>query len=232
MGFGPPPVDQQKIIDQLTKQGVPLDQATQMAQQMANSINGISQSGENKLINTAAPIAGAAVAPFAIAGGGAAGAGGDVAGAGGGSNVIQELLDAAKGGVGEITSFLQNHGSDLLQAAGIADSAYRETQANKYAGQALQTAQDAYNAKAPLRALGIAGLQNAGQGNPFATRTAQPLPIAGPAGPGPSPTDVLNLTGANTQTGGPHIPRNPAIPLAPVGPNVGGSIPPMRIAGM
>ena len=155
MGFGPPPVDQQKIIDQLTKQGVPLDQATQMAQQMANSINGISQSGENKLINTAAPIAGAAVAPFAIAGGGAAGAGGDVAGAagGGGSNVIQGLLDAAKGGVGAITSFLQNHGSDLLQAAGIADSAYRETQANKYAGQALQTAQDAYNAQAPLRAL-------------------------------------------------------------------------------
>jgi hypothetical protein len=228
-GFGPPPVDQQKIISQLVSQGVPIDQATQMAQQMANSINGVSQSPENKIINTALPVAGAVVGGSALAGslGGAGGA----SGTGGAGDVIGGLLDAAKGGAGAILSFLQGHGSDLLQAAGIADAAYRETQANKYGTDALKQAQSAYDAKAPLRALGIAGLTNAGQGNPFATRTAAPLPVAGPAGPGPSPTDVLNQTGANTTSGGPRIPRQGPVPAPITPPNFNPSVP-MRIAGM
>lgn len=243
MGFGPPPLDQQKIIDQLVAQGVPLDQATQIAAQMAGDINGVSQSPENKIINTALPVAGAAAAPAIIGSGAAAasGSGTDTSGgtaSSGGSSIVQGLIDAAKGGVGAVTAFLQSHGSDLLQAAGIADSAYRETQANKYANQALSGAQSAYDAKAPLRALGIAGLSNAGQGNPFATRSGGALPVAGQGGlganiVGASPTDVLNGQGQNAtaSTGGVSIPRNPAIPLAPA-PPVRTPMPgPMRIAG-
>lgn len=107
------------------------------------------------------------------------------------------VVDGIKTGLPAAADWLKNNAGTLLQGAGIADAAYREMQADKYATQAYKQAQDAYNAKAPLRSSGIQGMLMAGQANPFARAAGsapalpslpQPagLPMAGePANPTP-----------------------------------------------
>lgn len=126
--------------------------------------------------------------------GGAGGSGGS----GGLSGILSSIpgwvLDGLKIGLPAAVDWIKNNGSTLLQGAGVADAAYREMQADKYATQAFKMAQDAYNAKAPLRSAGISGML-APTGNPFsqnqhtaAFQTA-PAPQAGvPGTPAPTPT--------------------------------------------
>ncbi len=115
---------------------------------------------------------------------------------------VDDLIAAAKIGGSYLLDFLKNHGNDVLQAAGVANAAYRQTQSDKYAKQALSGVEDRYNAKEPLRVAGMAGMLNPGantpdlsslksiagpnSGNPFAPKG---LPIAGMSG---LPTPTVN----------------------------------------
>ena len=121
---------------------------------------------------------------------------------GGGSSIPGWVIDGIKAGVPAAFDWIKSHASDILQGAGIADAAYREMQADKYATQAFKMAQDAYNAKAPLRAAGIAGMQ-APTGNPFSVNQhtaayAPPIPM-GTSGPVPAT--------------GPRPPAGPGVPM-------------------
>jgi hypothetical protein len=103
---------------------------------------------------------------------------------------------APKGGLPGILSgvgdFLTGNGGLNAGLTGIA--ALRGSQSTDYARGALQTAQDAYNAKAPLREEGIAGMLNPGANTPdlsglAAIRSAgNPFdrvgPVVAPQGPG------------------------------------------------
>ena len=155
-------------------------------------------------------VLGGATALGGLAGGaGASGAAGGLEGAiakiPGGS----EILDAIKSGAAPLSSllgFLKDHSGDLLAAANVAEAAMRQQKADKYATNAVNTATDAYNAKAPLRMAGINGmlhpttpdlsslrtLAGSRSGNPF----ARSLPMAGmPMAGGASftaPTPTVN----------------------------------------
>ncbi len=94
------------------------------------------------------------------------------------------------GGIaGDIGSFLSQHKGDILAAASVYESAQRQGKADKYAQDAIDTAKGAYDAKAPLRAAGQAGMLNPSAGAPdltalktMAAGTGQqraPLPMAG-----------------------------------------------------
>lgn len=130
--------------------------------------------------------------PYGTAGGDGSGAVGQDAGNAGGSGVDWGSLISAAGSVaGAVASFAKQYGTTALEAWNIYNAAQRQTQADTYAKQALSTEQGAYDAKAPLRTSGIAGMLNpaarapnlsnlkqlttAGSGNPF----AKALPIAG-----------------------------------------------------
>ena len=197
-GFGAPKVNV-KTPEQL---GITNDPAKMAAyQDFTHSLNGIQDQG-NAMNKASAITAGTAIAPFAL---GAAGAGGGVPGdptgggtGGGDTGTLATIEGLAKQGVGWAVDFLKNHGSDLLQGAGVADAAYREMQADKYATQAFKMAQDAYNAKAPLRAAGIAGMQ-APTANPFSTNQY------GAAGP-PNPAPIPMGTAAPRPPAGPNVP--------------------------
>lgn len=83
----------------------------------------------------------------------------------GGGGGVQGLGDLAKYGLG---------------AAQMVNQAALQKKSSDYATNAYNQANDAYTAKAPLRAQGQAGLLNGGQGNPFASRPAvQPLSLGG-----------------------------------------------------
>lgn len=119
------------------------------------------------------------------------------------------VVDGLKIGLPAAIDWIKNNSGTILQGAGVADAAYREMQADKYATQAFKMAQDAYNAKAPLRAAGIAGMQ-APTGNPFSLNqhtagytppvapipqgTAGPRPPAGPNVPMGTPINFGRLT--------------------------------------
>lgn len=158
---------------------------------------GKQSTGQQTSVNTSSP---QPVYPTVNSGStmGDSGDGGD--GGDGGSflgNVGSSILDFVKDHGGDIfsaiTDFAKAHGTDALAAYNVYLAAQRGQQADKYAQSAFQTGTDAYNAKAPLRALGIAGMQNpsanvpdlsnirqistAGSGNPF----ARALPVAGAA---------------------------------------------------
>lgn len=138
------------------------------------------------------------------------------------------ILDFVKNHGGDILSaigdFAKQHGTDALAAYNVYLAAQRQAQADKYSQGALEGTQDRFNAKAPLRALGIAGLSNpgantpdlsnirqmstAGSGNPF----AKALPVAGAAAPFKTPP----VPGAAPP------PQSGPIPVVP--PNPDGSI--------
>ena len=210
MAFGPPPFDTQKVIDQLVSQGLPLDQATQIANSMANDVNGVSQSPENKIINTAAPIAGAVVGGAAAAGaaaggnaagggasgsgssGGSSGAGGGASGSGssgGSSGTDWTGLLSSLGS--DAVNFIKSYGGDVVAGLAAYEAYHRSQQADQYAQQAGTAANQSWNAKAPIRAMGISGLLGSGKGNPFASATG--MPVAN----GPTGTNGTNQTGGN-----------------------------------
>lgn len=132
------------------------------------------------------------------------------------------VMDGLKVGLPAAVEWMKNNGSTLLQGAGIADAAYREMQADKYATQAFKMAQDAYNAKAPLRSAGIAGML-APTGNPFSqnqhtsayqTAPAQTSGVPGaPAGaPLGTPTSFGRLTPLVPKQFGRLTPMAPPFP--------------------
>lgn len=136
------------------------------------------------------------------------------------------VLDGIKTGLPEALSWLKDNSSSLLQGATLADAAYRQVQADKYASAAIKSAQGAYDAKAPLRAAGIQGMLSAGAANPFAKGA---LPLAANPSPNPGvPTPVTQGGGNPALPGGipwhtgampgsPPIrdPRRVALPMAP-----------------
>ncbi len=94
------------------------------------------------------------------------------------------------GGIaGDIGSFLSQHKGDILAAASVYESAQRQGKADKYGQMAIDSATKAYDAKAPLRDAGIAGMLDPSKGAPDlsalkleAGQTGQqraPLPMAG-----------------------------------------------------
>ena len=107
-------------------------------------------------------------------GAGGMGGGGDPSGGGDGG-----WLEGAK-------NFLGDHGGDALIGAQIANAAYNQKKAGDYAGQAMDTVNNQWNAQAPLREQGMAGMLNPGQGieaklsaipqgaNPFGHRQGGP----------------------------------------------------------
>ena len=125
--------------------------------------------------------------------------------AGADPSLVDQAIAALKAGGSAFMDFVKAHGVDALQVAAIANQAWRQTQSDKYAKQALSGVEDRYNAKEPLRTAGMAGMLNpsantpdlsalrtiAGpnSGNPFAPKT---LPVAGlPSGQAigqPTPT--------------------------------------------
>jgi hypothetical protein len=80
----------------------------------------------------------------------------------GGSGGVSGLLKSAGG-------FLTGNGGKnaLLVAQGI-NAALQQKKSNELANQALHTAEDRYNAQAPLRAMGLSGLTRPDVGNPYA----------------------------------------------------------------
>ncbi len=114
------------------------------------------------------------------------------------------ILDHGGDVISAVSSFAKDHAVDALTAWNVYNSAKRQSQADDYAQGALKDTQSAYDAKAPLRTLGLAGLQNPGanvpnidnirnlatkgSGNPF----TRGLPMAGvgvqPLAPGAIPT--------------------------------------------
>ncbi len=128
------------------------------------------------------------------AAGGALGLGGLAAGAGTGG--LGGLVDAAKkvgGGLG-LGSLGGGNLVDMgLGGAAALQAAKLQGQSNDYAHNALDTANQSYNARAPLRLAGVEGMlhpeagnatklagvrANTGVGNPFAKK---PLPLTGVA---------------------------------------------------
>ena len=112
----------------------------------------------------------------------------------GASEILNAVKSGAPGAIESLLGLLKNHAGDLMTAANVYEAAQRQGKADKFANQAINTATDAYNAKAPLRMAGLQGMLNpqtpdlsnlrslAGSrsGNPF----ARTLPMAGGA---PSP---------------------------------------------
>lgn len=108
------------------------------------------------------------------------------------SKVPGWVLDGLKIGLPAAIDWMKKNSGTLIAGANVAEAAYRQMQADKYAGKAFDLASGAYNEKAPLRTAGIAGMLNpgantpdlsalrmiagAGSGNPF----AKALPMAGP----------------------------------------------------
>ena len=248
IGLGPP-----KASTKLPANLQNADPATQAGyENMIGALNGkiAQQDAGNK---TAAEIGGAAFTPVALGalgvGGAAAGAGaagaaggadaaGNAAGAGsdttgGGSSGLpswlSDILGGAGGVAGGVGSFLKDNSGSLLEGANVAEAALRQQQATNYAKQALQTAQDAYGAKAGLRSAGIAGMLNpsanapnlsplrslagAGSGNPF----ARGLPMAGaPTNNTPVPQQAIPTDGQPIANGPPPpSDTNPGTAIAP-----------------
>jgi len=124
------------------------------------------------------------------------------------------LTDAIGQGADAIKSFLAKNGSALLAGANILEAGKNSKAASDYANQALATEQGLFNAKAPLRSAGIAGMLNpsqgtpdlsnlralagSGSGNPF----AKPLPVAS-SGPSTLSVGALPLASAPVSPGTP-----------------------------
>lgn len=140
------------------------------------------------------------------AGGGAAGGapdGGAGAATASASSIPGWVIDGLKTGLPAAVSWLKDNAGTILQGAGVADAAYREMQADKYATQAFKMAQDAYNAKAPLRSAGIAGMQ-APTGNPFSlNQHTAGFQMAPPQGGPPAPGSPQPMAGAGVPFGTP-----------------------------
>lgn len=83
---------------------------------------------------------------------------------------------AGAGGSGGILSGIEgfltgNGGKNALGIAQGVNAALNQKQSTDYAKQALGSVEDAYNAKAPLRAQGLSTLASSQTGNPYATGT-------------------------------------------------------------
>ena len=129
------------------------------------------------------------------------------------------VIDGIKAGLPAAIQWFKDNSGSLIQGAALADAVYRQTQSDKYAKQALSTAEDAYNAKAPLRSAGIQGMLTAGLANPFARGS---LPLGGTVNPTtPSGNASMGLPadyvpGAPLPPGVPSPdPRRRPLPLAP-----------------
>lgn len=144
--------------------------------------------------------------------------------------------------IGALTQFAKDHGTTALEAWNIYNAAQRGAKSDQYAQDAIKGAQSAYDAKAPLRMQGIAGLQTpftpdlsainklstTGSGNPFAGA----LPMAPQGQPGrPISAGPINNTPTPSLPGGPMggqtlqmAPQGPP-PLAPVPPPVNPNAP-------
>lgn len=110
------------------------------------------------------------------------------------------LKSALGNGTSGVTSLLSSFGgapgggidwgklADVgLGAAGVLNTANLQQKAGNLSNQAVQTAEDAWNQKAPLRAAGVTGMLNAAQYNPYSRAPgAAPAPAAG--GTTPLPT--------------------------------------------
>lgn len=105
---------------------------------------------------------------------------------------------------GDLTGFLSAHKGDILAAASVYESAQRQGKADKYGQMAIDSATKAYDAKAPLRDAGIAGMLDPSKGAPDisalktqAGQTGQlraPLPMSG----GTNLPNIQNVAGAGS----------------------------------
>lgn len=193
---------------------------------LGGAIDGNTTPIQKTIGNTVAAAAGTLGAGSALAGiPGLSGLEGAIAKIPGGS----EILAAVKSGAahaGDLLGFLKDHSGDLLAAVNVYEAAQRQGKADKYANLAFDTANNAYNAKAPLRMAGIEGmlhpqtpdisglrsLATARSGNPF----ARGLPMAAPpmAG-GATPIPPVAPSGA-----APGLPMTPTAPrTTPTGTN-------------
>lgn len=87
------------------------------------------------------------------------------AGGGGGG-----LLGTIEGLAGKAGHYLAgNNGMNALGIAQGINTALQQKKANDYAKQALGSVEASYNQRAPLRSQGVAMMQQAGVGNPYAT---------------------------------------------------------------
>lgn len=114
-------------------------------------------------------------------------------------------------------------GNALLGGGLAGVAALRGSQSTDYAKGALKTAEDAYNAKAPLRQAGIAGMLNPSAGTPDLSSLAairgtnifaRPRPVGGTpmnAGPSSPPVAALPIPSPTVPSPTPMAPR----PLPP-----------------
>lgn len=167
--------------------------------------------------------------------------GGDVEGAVAKIPGGSAILNAVKSGAAPITAlgdFVKNNADTLLQGAAVVNAAANQGKANQYAGDALKMAQSAYDAKAPLRDAGIAGLQFAStHGNPFAAGftggSALPLAGAGNGTASPSPVAMPTAEALRMAPSGSSMPSDaPSVGAASVPPSMSrpGAAGPLKIA--
>lgn len=218
----------------------------------ANQVNQNIAAGNKRSLEGMGLVGGLGTIGALGAAGGAGGTGAAAGGSGLGA-IAGDVGGAIASGAKDLGSYLTgNGGANALGLAGIAEAALRDKQAMDYAKGALSSEQDLFNQKAPLRALGIAGMQNV-RGNPFATTNANMS--TGPTGPaaGGTPGTIAGQIGnaiskvstpggtnpmmgalAGNQASAPFIPRNPTQPVGPAGPTdiASGNLPPLRIMGM
>lgn len=121
-------------------------------------------------------------------------------GSDGGSSIFGEILGFVKNHAGDIVSalgdFAKKYGTTALEAYNIYQAAQRQAKSDQYGQDALNTSKDAYNAKAPLRASGIAGLLDPKAGTP----------------------DLSAITKLSTTNSGNPFARGGALPVAPLNP--------------
>lgn len=157
-----------------------------------------------------------------------------------GGNWWDPIISGLEAVGGDVLAFAKKYGTTALEAASIIQSARQQAQANEYANTALNGnpktgeagAIATYNAKAPLRTAGQAGMLNpgantpdlsnirtlatSGSGNPF----AKALPVAGVATKAPGYDSTGNLNPVLPIAGNPQASPPPSHPIAngPVSP--------------
>lgn len=121
-------------------------------------------------------------------------------GSDGGNSIFGEIIGFVKNHAGDIASalgdFAKKYGTTALEAYNIYQAAQRQAKSDQYGQDALNTSKDAYNAKAPLRASGIAGLMDPKANTP----------------------DLSRITALSTSKSGNPFARGGALPVAPLNP--------------
>ena len=94
-------------------------------------------------------------------------------------DALKAAISGGSGGGGGVTGlldFLGQHKDLLLGGAQALNAANLQQKAGNYANQAVQSATEPWNQRAPLRAQGVTAMLNASQYNPYSRAPGTPAP--------------------------------------------------------